>query len=77
MSAPIVDRTAAPPAPQAVAIVPGWAPVGLTARGVAYLRLAEFRDLWSELNQADRAWFAEDLRDLLVEAVVPGVEPSA
>ncbi len=30
----------------------------------------------AELGPVDRAWFAEDLRDLLVEAVMPGVEPS-
>ena len=49
----------------------------ITPRGVAALRLADFRDVWAELAPADRAWFAEDLRDLLVEAVVPGVEPIA
>ena len=48
----------------------------LTPRGSAALRLAEFQDAWAELAPADRAWFAEDLRDLLIEAVVPGVEPA-
>ena len=67
---PAAHRTAAPPAPQAVAIVPARAPVALTARGVAALRLADFRDQWAALTPADRAWFAEDLRDLLVDAVM-------
>ena len=58
-----------------VAYAPGWAPVAITARGSAALRLAEFRDVWATLGAQDRAWFAEDLRELLVEAVVPGVEP--
>ena len=48
----------------------------LTPRGVAACRLSEFQDCWAELAPADRAWFAEDLRALLVEAVVPGVEPT-
>ena len=43
----------------------------ITPRGTAYLRLAEFRDVWAELGPADRAYFAEDLRDLLVDAVLP------
>ena len=63
-----------PPAAD-VAIVPAWAPVALTARGTAYLRLAEFRDIWAGLGPEDRAYFADELRALLVEAVVPGVEP--
>ena len=49
----------------------------LTLRGAAALRLADFRDVWAELAPSDRVWFAEDLRDLLVEAVVPGMEPTA
>ena len=60
-----------------VAYAPAWAPVVLTARGAAYLRLAEFRDVWAGLSPADRAYFAEDLRDLLVDAVMPEAEPSA
>ena len=40
----------------------------ITPRGVAALRLADFRDVWAELDQADRAWFAEDLTELLVDA---------
>ena len=57
--------------PVPVAYAPGWAPAALTRRGIAALRLAEFRDVWAELRPADRAWFAEDLRDLLVDAVLP------
>ena len=53
-----------------VAIVPGWAPVAITGRGTAYLRLAEFRDVWAGLGPTDRAYFASDL---LVDAVVEGV----
>ena len=48
--------------------VPGWEPAIITARGVAYLRLAEFRDVWMGLSPADRAWFAETLAELLVDA---------
>ncbi len=48
----------------------------LTPRGVAAAHLSRFQDAWDELAAEDRAWFAEDLRDLLVEAVMPGVEPS-
>ena len=51
-----------------VAYAPGWVPPVLTNRGVAYLRLSEFRDVWSELGQADRRWFAETLAELLVDA---------
>ena len=54
-----------------VTYAPEWAPVALTARGTAYLRLAEFRDIWSGLGPEDRAYFAEDLRDLLIDAVLP------
>ncbi len=54
-----------------VAIVPAWAPATVTPRGTAYLRLAEFRDCWAGLGPEDRRYFAEDLRDLLVDAVLP------
>ena len=54
-----------------LAIVEPYQRPVLTARGTAYLRLAEFRDVWAELGPADRAYFAEDLRDLLVDAVLP------
>ena len=64
--------TAAPVSPaKQVAIVPAWAPVALTARGRAACRLSEFTDAWAELSQEDRAWFAEDLRELLIDAVLP------
>ena len=43
----------------------------ITARGVAALRLAEFEDCWKGLTDEDRRWFAEWLRDLLVDAVLP------
>ena len=48
--------------------VPGRAPAVLTARGVAGCRLSEFSDAWAELNVQDRAWFAETLTELLVDA---------
>ncbi len=54
-----------------VAIAPAWAPATLIARGAAYLRLAELRDVWAGLGPEDRAYFAEDLRELLVDAVCP------
>ena len=40
----------------------------ITPRGTAALRLAEFGDAWAELTQADRAWFAHWLTELLVDA---------
>ncbi len=55
----------------AIAIVPAWAPAAITARGAAYLRLAELRDVWTDLRPEDRAYFAEDLRELLIDAVCP------
>ena len=54
-----------------VSIVPAWAPVALTARGTAAAHLSRFQDQWAELTVADRQWFAEWLRDLLVDAVLP------
>ena len=53
--------------------LPGDAVPVLTSRGQAALRLSEFSDVWDEPAPADRAWFAEDLRDLLVDAVMEGV----
>ena len=53
-----------------VAIVPEWAPPVVTARGTAYLRLMDFRDVWAGLGPEDRAYFAEDLRELLIDAVL-------
>ena len=54
-----------------VAIVPAWVPTTVTPRGAAYLRLAEFQDVWAGLGPEDRTYFAEDLRELLVDAVLP------
>ena len=54
--------------PVATVPVQGWAPVALTARGTAACRLSEFADQWATLDQADRAWFAEWLTTLLVDA---------
>jgi hypothetical protein len=56
-----------------VEIVPAWAPVALTPRGAAAARLSDFQDQWAELTVADRQWFAEWLRDLLVDAVLEAV----
>ena len=56
--------------PMPVAYAPAWAPVALTARGTAACRLSEFQDCWAAVSAEDRAWFAEDLRNLLVDAVV-------
>ena len=61
----IVDAVQALPS---VAYAPGWAPVALTSRGVAACRLSEFQDAWAELGVEDRAWFAETLAELLVDA---------
>ncbi len=71
----VADRSAAPPPPAtaeppAVAIVPGWEPAALTPRGTAAARLGAFQDVWGELDQADRAWFASWLNDLLIDAVL-------
>ena len=56
---------------ESMPIVEPYQRPAIAPRGTAALRLAEFRDVWAELGPADRAYFAEDLRDLLVEAVVP------
>ncbi len=66
-----------PAEPVPVEIVPAWAPVALTPRGTAYLRLAEFRDAWAELTAEDRAWFAHWLTELLVDAVLEAPAPTA
>ncbi len=42
--------------------------VSPSPRGTAAARLSEFQDVWTELTQADRAWFAETLTELLVDA---------
>ena len=53
-----------------VAIVPAWAPVALTPRGTAAAHLSRFQDEWDQLDARDREWFAEWLRELLVDAVL-------
>jgi len=63
----MIDTTATGTAVPTVS-VPGWAPAVLTPRGVAGCRLSEFSDAWAELNVQDRAWFAETLTELLVDA---------
>ena len=68
----MIDATA--PA-QEFAYAAGWEPVALTPRGIAAARLGEFQDAWAQLDRADRAWFAEDLRDLLVDACLEAPEP--
>ena len=73
---PAAHRTATPPAPQAVAIVPEWAPVARTARGRAACRLSELQDAWAELTAEDRAWFAHWLTELLVDACLEAPAPS-
>ena len=60
-----VDATQALPS---VAYAPGWAPAVVTPRGHAACRLSEFQDAWAELSIEDRAWFAEWLTKLLVDA---------
>ena len=45
----------------------------LTARGAAASHLGRFQDAWADLTAEDRAWFAEWLRDLLIDAVEGGV----
>ena len=60
-----------------VSFVPAWSPVALTARGTAYLRLAEFRDVWAGLSSADRAYFAAELTELLVDACLEVPVPTA
>ena len=69
-------RTATESVPATLPIAEPYQRPAITPRGTAYLRLSEFADVWAELSPEDRAWFSEDLRDLLVEAVVPGVEPA-
>ena len=70
-TAPVVDRTTAPPPPSPVVEDPGGSRPGLTARGRAACRLSEFQDAWAELAAEDRAWFAHWLNELLIDAVLP------
>src|SRR5687767_10206114 len=89
LTAPVADRTTAPPGPSeqpdhghdhqeggqahrqfdhASADRHRVSITALTARGAAAARLSDFQDAWAELTQADRAWFAEWLTSLLVDA---------
>ena len=43
-------------------------PTVLTPRGQAAAQLSRFEDAWKELSQEDRAWFADWLTELLVDA---------
>ena len=65
------------PAPAALAIVEPYQRPALTPRGTAAARLSAFQDCWDQLAAADRAWFAEWLRDLLVDAVMGAPAPTA
>ena len=47
---------------------PGWAPAVLTDRGSAMCRLLEFEAAFKTLNVEDRAWFARELSELLIDA---------
>ena len=76
-SAPVAHRSAGPPPAPPPAEDPGDRGAGLTPRGTAAARLGEFQDCWAELDQADRQWFAEWLRDLLVDAVLGEPAPTA
>jgi hypothetical protein len=69
----MIETTVATGVGAPVAYAPGWAPVALTARGTAATRLSEFQDCWAVLTLEDRRWFAEWLRDLLIDAVEEGV----
>ena len=70
---PIAAHTDSAP----VAYAPGWSPPVVTARGTAYLRLAEFQDAWAELTAEDRTWFAHWLTELLVDACLEAPAPTA
>jgi len=47
---------------------PGWAPAVLTDRGSAMCRLLEFEAAFKTLNVEDRAWFARELSEQLIDA---------
>ena len=72
-----MPHPAAQSTPDTLAIVEAYQRPALTARGTAACRLSEFQDLWAELTAADRQWFAEWLRDLLVDAVMGEPAPTA
>jgi len=68
-----MPHPAAQSTPATLAIVQPYQRPAITARGTAALRLSEFQDCWAELDQADRAWFAHWLNQLLIDAVLSGV----
>ena len=69
----MIDATA--PA-QELAYAAGWEPTALTPRGTAAARLGAFQGAWAQLDRADRAWFAEWLTELLVDACLEAPEPA-
>ncbi len=52
----------------AFAYAPGWAPATLTDRGSALCRLLAFEDAFNDLGAADKAYFARELSELLIDA---------
>ena len=64
----MIETTATTGAGAPVTIAPGWAPAALTPCGTAAARLSDFQDIWADLTQADRRWFAHWLTELLVDA---------
>jgi len=73
----MIDVTAPPRGDRlpSVAYAPGWAPATVTARGVAACHLSRFQDVWAGLSPADRAYFAETLAELLVDAASAEMAP--
>ena len=66
-----MPHPAAQSTPATLAIVQPYQRPVLTARGHAAAHLSRFQDEWDRLEARDRAWFADWLRDLLVDAVLP------
>ncbi len=54
--------------PATLPIVAVWQRPALTARGMAAAHLSRFQDQWNDLTTEDRQWFAQWLRDLLIDA---------
>ena len=61
-----VATTSAPA--RTFAFAPGWEPATLTDRGSAMCRLLDFEAAFKTLSVADRAYFARELSELLVDA---------
>jgi len=59
-----VATTSAP----ARTFAPGWEPAVLTDRGAAMCRLLAFEDAFNDLDGADKAYFARELSELLIDA---------